>query len=471
MGAMLLVICLLVVAVALIALSLTRMQASVDSRAREWVAAAQALRLRLSGSEDRPSMQGSLRGVPVTVAITRERSGTGDTEHVDYRTTFSAGGDGRIPHNIELRPDDPWGVFGRLAQGPDRETGDRGFDQLVHVARLDVYVCAALSARAREILSTIVAEGGSVASGLVTWRLMNAEDMDRRKLIERTELVVTLAELLAVTPDTLAERLAHNAMHDTNASVRLHNLRFLLAPDTHAPTGLVTTTARALLGDPEHAVRFHAARRLGVEGHATLQALASDVQVEPALRAQALAALHEGNAAGLDDWLVPCLTPISFEVARAALVVVAARQLNEYVARVIALSRTAEPALRAAAARTLGLLDSPKIELRLLELCADDEIEVQIAAAEALGTVGSVGAVEALLLLGKGLGRGQLREAARAAIARIQSRLGDVEAGRLSLVEGDDLAGAVAIAEPDAASGGELTLAPGEPENPGRRRA
>jgi PBS lyase HEAT-like repeat len=91
-------------------------------------------------------------------------------------------------------------------------------------------------------------------------------------------------------------------------------------------------------------------------------------------------------------------------------------------------------------------------------LLADPSADVQRASAEALGSVGSVAAVEPLLRASEGLARGPLRHAARGAIARIQSRLGHVEAGCLSLVDDHDLAGALAIAD-GASAHGALSLA------------
>jgi len=98
----------------------------------------------------------------------------------------------------------------------------------------------------------------------------------------------------------------------------------------------------------------------------------------------------------------------------------------------------------------------------LIQLLSDSSLEVQHASAESLGAVGSVAAVAPLLPLAGGLGRAQLRQAARAAIGRIQSRLGEVEAGRLSLAEERPLAGAVALADASAVRVGELSLADDE---------
>lgn len=468
----------LVVVTGMISMLLVGTRKRVEFLLREWPAAAEALGLRASVSEDKRSMQGTLQGVPVRVEFSRETLPQNDSHYSRNETTFtrskiifSAGGDGRIPKSIELRGEDSWAVLARLGAGPDRETGDRGFDELVDLRGLDAYVCAALSEQAREQLKTFAPYGGSVSNGRVTWAVMDTEDHDRRWLIEHIERVAALAAELSVTPDVLAQRLAHNAQHDSNPRVRRQNLRFLLAPEALAPVELTTAITRALLTDPDPEVRFDAARQLGSEGHATLQGLATDARAEPALRSQALMALHEGNAVNLDLWLASLLNPSPLELTRAALVIVASRRLSAHVDRVIDLTGAGAPALRAAAALTLSQLESSRIETTLWQLLVDVEEDVQTAAAEALGEVGSVAAVEPLLLLSKGLGRARLRQAARGAIARIQSRLADVEAGRLSLVADDNLAGAVALADAGIASGGEVTIAPDAEEPALSRRS
>ncbi|MET0411505.1 MAG: HEAT repeat domain-containing protein, partial [Polyangiaceae bacterium] len=362
---------------------------------REWLAAAEALQLKASGGEDRRSIAGQIRGVPAHVTFVRERRGVGKSSRVVEATTFVAGGDGRIPRSLTLTEGAPEGFIAGLIAGiddPGATTGDEEFDSRVGLPNMNAHVCAALSEKAREQLTTFVHGGGRVARGAVQWPLEGVEHPDRQWLIDRIEDVVTLAELLSVTTDTLAQRLAHNATHDSDPDVRLRNLSFLVASETHAPRELIATTARALLDDPLRPIRFHSARQLGSEGHATLRGLTTDEHAAPALRAQALGALHEGNAADIDQWLAPFLTPSPLELTRAALGVVAARRLSIHTDRVIALTSAADASLRVAAARTLSMLESAQVEPALLRLLADEESEVQTATAEALGSVGSVSA-------------------------------------------------------------------------------
>lgn len=426
---------------------------------RQWLAAAQALGLQASGDGWQRTMQGVVRGVPVRIDFAHEQSTT--SKGTAETTTFQAGNDGHIPASIALRQT-PVQLFGSSADAAEPATGDERFDALTELAKMDAYVCAALSEEARRHLGAIVHGGGGVWNGVVTWRVQGHRTGEQRWLTERIDFIAAVANLLSVNPDTLAQRLAQNAVHDSDPEARQQNLLFLLAPETHAAPELVTATARALIGDPQPLVRVRAARQLGAEGHATLLALLKDVQAEMPLRAVALAALHEGNADDIDEWIASFLAPSPAELTRAALVIVAARSLSVHLDRVLDLTSASDASLRAAAARTLSALESPLIEPRLLELLADDEEEVQVAAAEALGRIGDIATVEPLLSFTRRFGRTPLREAARDAIARIQSRLGDVEAGRVSLAE-DELAGAVALVD-EQVTGGEITLASGSEE-------
>ena len=80
----------------------------------------------------------------------------------------------------------------------------------------------------------------------------------------------------------------------------------------------------------------------------------------------------------------------------------------------------------------------------LVDLLTRDSEPARLAAATALGHVGSVRAIARLHALCEGReGSRALRAAARASIESIQASLGAVEAGRLSLA--DDLQGRVSV--------------------------
>jgi HEAT repeat protein len=117
--------------------------------------------------------------------------------------------------------------------------------------------------------------------------------------------------------------------------------------------------------------------------------------------------------------------------------------------RIVRLGPRAGDELAEAMAHALGQLGDRKAERPLLLLLARDAIAVKTAAAAALGLVGSIDAVEPLLPFSRGLlESAELKEAARKAIRGIQERLGDADAGRLSLLGESEQAGALSIAAP-----------------------
>ena len=89
----------------------------------------------------------------------------------------------------------------------------------------------------------------------------------------------------------------------------------------------------------------------------------------------------------------------------------------------------------------------PQIVLQeMIEVLLGSARACRIAAARALGAVGSLGAVESLVPLTKAfLGGGELQLAARVAIQRIQGRAGPADAGGLSLVGGSEPAGGLSL--------------------------
>jgi hypothetical protein len=206
---------------------------------------------------------------------------------------------------------------------------------------------------------------------------------------------VGLARSLSFDPGGVTTALAANARRDPLPGVRRQCLQALLE---RAPTSDAAAAAlRVALNDSDERVRVLAARRsAGAESQEALLAL----------------------SASKDD-------DVCREVAE-ALVAVA----------------------------------DPRVEPALVELLSRPADAVRAAAARSLGRVGSIAAVEPLLVLTKGaLFGGAARDAARDAVRRIQERLGDADAGRLSLAEAGN-EGAVSLAEPE----GALSLAPRKPQ-------
>jgi HEAT repeat protein len=278
-------------------------------------------------------------------------------------------------------------------------------------------------------------------------------------LTQMLQFLAQLAELLSVPPDVLTERLMLNAMTDPCPGVRLRNLRFLIDPDTRATLPVLMSTARALVTDANAPVRLLAARQLGEEGHPALAAIALDAHQPATVRVEALQALGLARASKLESLLPQLLGANPPELVCAALSIIAARRLSALAESVVQCAASQHEAVRAGAARALLTLPTQHSEQALIRLLADSSSEVKLISAESLGAIGSVAAVEPLLGLANSFGRAQVRQAARGAIGRIQSRLGDVEVGCLSLADEHGLTGALSVADEAAAQvGGEVSL-------------
>lgn len=170
----------------------------------------------------------------------------------------------------------------------------------------------------------------------------------------------------------------------------------------------------------------------------------------PGARARAIDLLTEAPLAGEVRGLVEAaLVDPSPEVKLAAALALANISiLNDMGPEVLvrALSRDA--------GRVLKGLEAARAEDALALLLAQEDEDVQVGAAEALGRIGTVGAVEPLrALTERGLLDSASKRAARQAILNIQSRLQGAEAGQIAVIGEAPQAGAVAVAE-----GGHLAI-------------
>ena len=450
-------ICLLITAIGAI-------QAPPSQDFRVWGAVARELGLKFTDNGSERSLSGVLNGAPVRAAYREETEVVRNAPAIRRIVDFHAGGAGHIPASLALRKDTGGRAFARLVTGDDDDQiGDEHFDDKVELSDLDAYACAALSHAAREQLGHAIERGVELAQSTLHYEMRWEEPHDRAWLIQMLQWISLLGQLLSVTPETLHRRLAENAARDPSPRVRLRNLTYLTDAATRSPPAVVTDAARALLSDGNAPIRLLAAKQLGAEGCLPLLGLASDATVGTALRAEAVQALGAQGGAKLAPALGSLAGDAAPEVARAALSAIAAQRLTALVPVVLECARSPEAAVRAGAAAALAQLGPATAEATLIGLLSDPSADVQLASASALGEMGTVTAVEPLLPIAQGFGRAQLRRTARAAIGRIQSRLGPAEAGLLSLATDHDLAGAVDLANA-ALSVGELSLA--EPLGP-----
>jgi HEAT repeat protein len=209
-----------------------------------------------------------------------------------------------------------------------------------------------------------------------------------------------------VAPEPVRGRLAANARHDPVAGVRLLNLLALVR--LHPGDAFTAAELRAATSDRDAEVRLRAGIELGKDGRDVLLALAADRAVEDRCSARAIEALGRDFPA---------------EQARAQLAR-ACREVRREPLR---------PASLRACIAVLGRRGGAEATLiNALELGHE---QVRVAAADALGAVGSAAAVLPLKEAAERHG-GTLASAARNAIAEIQSRLTG-SPGELSLAEGE----------------------------------
>lgn len=430
-----------------------------DSNLQIWKDVAQELGLRCQGGEYERTINGLIDGVSVRAAFRRQIGKTERNEHALEQVVFHGAEFGPIPDSLVVRRDTAPRLLGLRFGARDVALGDAPFDELVELPGLDARSCAALSHPARQQLARFLKIGGEVRQGTLWCALDGSDDHERDSLVAMLQFLSQLGTSLAVTSDTLHQRLSHNALRDPSAGVRLRNLRFLADATIQAPPALLASTARSLLADSDSAVRILAARQLGADGMPVLRAEVSHAHAESAARIAALRALAELRAPDLEPLLGGLLAaPSAPELVSAALAIVGQQRLNGLAKTVARWTESDTESVRRAAAKALGKLTGT--EPALLRLLEDASPDVRQAAAEALAEAGSVQAVEPLLPLSQGLMPSPLRNAARAAIAQIQARLGNVEAGQVSLADQQGLlVGAVDLADVSVAVRvGELSL-------------
>jgi HEAT repeats len=330
--------------------------------------------------------------------------------------------------------------FEPRSEPDDVATGDAAFDDEVRVQGHGPLALAVLDAEARPRLAdllrgqvSIVGQAPATVSALTFDAGVLEVRIDKRDLVARAEkLSDQLAGVLAgvlevarrlVEPDDVVERMAENLRREPELGVRLRIVGALGKVPPHPAARKALLTAR---GDRSDEVRLQAAVGLGEEGDQTLAALVRKSTDDPVV-ARAVALLGDR------------LPPAEMQAA---------------------LVRALDTGLGKAARACLEALEQsgrPDSESLLLQALASDDAEIAVAAARALGRVGTAGAVAALREE-TSIWRPDLRIAARQAIAEIQQRLTGAQAGQLSLAAGE--VGALSL----AAEPGRLSLQ----DEPGR---
>jgi hypothetical protein len=362
---------------------------------------------------------------------------------------------------ITLRSEGSTSVLAKMLDEREIELGDQTFDDEVLVHGAPDRVRALLDAETRRLVSHMlkghlmlpdrrpVSIAGSVT--LVDGDL-DAAIAERPHPPEPEHLYEVAGALLALAerferPADVAARLASAVEREPLWRVRLQGLVLL---STSYPKDPATAAAlRRALADDHAEVRLQAALTLDAGGRATLLELAKAERVDDAIAARAVDALADRLSAEVAESILhQALRLRRLKTADACIRAfgpVGGRAAVPLLGKV--LDRENGP-LALAAAQALGRIRAPEDEAALVRALARDEPELLIAAIEALGHTGSVDAVLPIRDAADGPGsNGDVRRAARQAVAEIQSRLPGASPGQLSIAGGE--AGQLSLADDD----------------------
>jgi hypothetical protein len=338
---------------------------------------------------------------------------------------------------------------GFFEEGRDIPIGDESFDEAAHVRGDEAVIFALLTRENRKTLLDFVRNGGVIDSGVVCLPVRGRYSYRNTRLAIRD--VFNAARHISLPRVDIPQRLADNAAGHYKLYFRLRSLELL--QEVFGSEEIARKASVEALADRRSAIRFRAAVFLR---DFEMLAKISSIESEPVdIRIQAMKFLI-GNAPPSNFlpllWkLLDSLAPDVRMVAIGGLGELRHRPALEKLCRLV---ESADMETAIALAIALGKVGDSAAEPTLLDLLDREHDELKIAAAEALGHAGTTAAVEPLLELTRGFLNSELKKAAREAIARIQSRLGDVEAGRLTLSELPGKAGALSF----PAEGGELSL-------------
>jgi hypothetical protein len=397
------------------------------SRLQAWkdVAASCGLEVvKVSSSKLLLRLQLEARAGPVTVRIENSSGDTGYSLRVLAAFPRAPG----LFSSLKIRRRHGPGALGAAY---DLEVGDELFDRRFCVEGSTRLMAALLDEETRRLLLGVEFEGEMEITGSEI-RL----DTFGRNLRDLLPVLLALIRRLTEHGDVV-QRLAHNARQDPAAGVRLRNLLALIR---ELPGDARTLEAlRTACADPSPRIRLRAARELGAERRDVLFELAENLE-DDAVSAEAVSFLGRGAAGArlpckrTQSILVEALHRRCLRSARACLEALGQSGDDAAVdalARVLALE---QGELAPAAALALGATGSPTAEPPLLLALQREEANLRVAAATALGRVGSVDAVLPLQQAAEGSpGDRELHQAARQAIAEIQSRLLGASPGQLAL--------------------------------------
>ena len=397
-----------------------------------WKEVAAELGLEYSGFQH--SMTGSIVGFPIEIKKHKH----------SIEVSLSPHG---IPDSLRLNAE---GILSNILSGRDIEVGCPNFDARTHISsrarNAEAKVSALLDYKTRQVVSRVVVNrGAKVAEG----KIMLDTSMKIEGAVPLVREFVILAHHLQMNHSEIPGRLASNALRDPVSAVRLCNLTHLQQSYRNRPEA--AETSRALLDSRQHPIRLAAAIFLGQEGRAVVREMALSDRVPTDLRIKALRNLSNGSKRKEMIEIATTLLSDYGMIRRTAIQCLGSLRHAPAINSLVALLGTGDIGTTLEIVKALQNIGEPSAETALTGLLGTVPNRAKTAVIEALGTLGTIKAVEPLHELTE---QRRFRRPARVAIDSIQSRLGDVESGRLSLAPTIDPEGALSLAGAPEKAGG-----------------
>ncbi len=407
---------------ALVIVALTYMAIQAAKRREAEYNAAWALAAAELQGSFRPKTRKEPRTIQATVDGTAVLIDTyvvsnGKTSHTYTRARATIT---RPIRGLELRREGLSSMMGKVVRGADIELGDPEFDDAVLLRAEDESAArGTMDAATRERTLAGLRRELTVKGETVTWK-KGGFVADPKELARRAREVAELATSLRAPAHT-GRALRDVGAHDPDPGVRRQTLSYAAA---HAPE-FARAMATDMLEDPVPELRARAAAHSGPTGVPVAHELAVDPSMPDAVRALAI---PTAAPALTDDELVELLGRVG-AIAAAAATAVARAKRHALAPHLPPLLTRSDPEA-IAAADALGAVGGPEHESELALALGAGSVDVQRAAARALGRIGTVRSVPALTPHTQGLLTDSLLKSdARAAIASIQHRAGGTRGG------------------------------------------
>lgn len=312
------------------------------------------------------------------------------------------------------------------------EIGDPDFDQVMdtgYTGKPDTAIAILTFELRREILELAkISDYFKVSRYGIYIYNINADVNSPESITSNLKRIVSLANLVLSLNDFRTLHI-HNIIHDPVKNVRLNNLRIL---NTSYPVDReISLLLKECLNDKDLEIQFEAARHLQPEGLNFIIKLINDNKLhDRGLLVEAIKAFGDFTFKESADLLKELFKNHNHKTIRVEIL------------------------------KAFKNFSDEKISPFLVSLLESDDDYIIEEAVGALGTCGDIYAVEKLLHLAEHSINPFFRSMINDSIARIQSRLGDVEKGWLSVSEVRKNEGDLSLA--DGASEGAMSIIEGE---------